>query len=149
MIEFAHGGPVVAVEEGYRDHQISVPQPAVGHDFTYTCPFDCSVRNVMGMLTTSAVAGNRTVILRYTTPQGVIFVNIAMNANQTASNTWNNNWFIGATLLSLGTQELQPLPEMWIPRGTVISSKTQAMDAGDQWAGITIVTRLHHKSVSL
>lgn len=121
---------------------VRVPQPAAGADWSFTIPGGSvmHVRAIRAALVTSAVVANRRPVLTITDGNDTVAeVSVASSftATQTASQSWLIN--VGAQLAGLGGNgNYAPLPDLWLPAGSVVSVVTAGIDAGDQWSAIRL-----------
>jgi len=87
-------------------------------------------------LTTSAAAGNRTILLKWTQAVTGRFVAVATQFNQTPSTTVGYHWFIGALPIvgAFGSIVNAPLPDqLRLIDSDSFSTLTTGLDAADQY----------------
>jgi hypothetical protein len=134
---------------GNRPGQIfisGIGNPAAGVDWTVTIPASVRWRimGIVAVLATSAVAGNRQVILQLT-QAGATACKSAAVPTQIASTVVSYNYGAGITTLltqigtgTLNVQTAIPV-DYWLPAAQTFSVVTQGLLAGDQWSSINFI----------
>lgn len=123
-----------------------VTNPGAGNDFTFTVPGANGCRSrvigVCGLLTTSAVAGNRQTSLLFQSGGSTLY-RVVVGATQAASLAIRYSWGAGGPTQTVvaANNIATGLPVEWLlePNQT-ISSATAGLDAGDAWSQILVTT---------
>jgi hypothetical protein len=124
--------------------QILTPaNPAAGADISITPSASSSfqILTVAAQLATSATVGNRAPSLRFTTPGAGTPAVVAPDGTVTvASSQTTYQWWPGSGYDDTGAgYSTTPIPPgIWLPAGTVISTLTNGIVAGDQWQAIVV-----------
>lgn len=121
---------------------IRVPNPAAGAQWSVTVPGDQAWRvlSVAALLTTSAVAGNRSAALLADDQQSVFMgadSDVAIAANLAVTISWALG-LITSTSIVTGGVASAGLPDLVLPPGYRLRSATTAFDVADQWSSIAI-----------
>lgn len=148
-VEIARGEIVVPVEDGYRDHLVTVPQPPVGTDWSYVLPSHARLMSARCVLTASATVISRTPEITFSMQGAGEYLRLHGDGQSTASSAFLYQWFDVAYSAFSGSAFQSPSPQMWLPKTTTIAMKTSSLQAGDQWSGIVLMMRMHHKPVSV
>jgi len=118
-----------------------VAQPAAGAEWTLTVPDRVTFRilSIRAQLVTDANAANRLVRGLVTSPAGQFVYHTEAGLVQIASLTrqycWSNNPY---DLAALSPFRQLPLPaDLWLRSQFTFTPSTQALQATDQWSGIT------------
>lgn len=116
---------------------IKPPIPNAGAELTFLLPGGSYWRVLSGRVpfATSAVVANR--VVRFQESDGTdVFYRLGVPAPVTATQSIEFNVLPLVTLsttLSLALTGIQPIPDLVLPGGFVISTNTFGMDAGDQY----------------
>lgn len=121
---------------------IRVPNPAAGAQFSVTVPGDQAWRvlSVAALLTTSAVAGNRSCALLADDQQSVYLAadaDVAITANLAVTVSWALG-LITSTSVATGGVASAGLSDLVLPPGHRLRSAVTAFDVADQWSSIAI-----------
>lgn len=128
------------IQQGWKLEVYRPPNPAAGANLAFALP---SVRyasplSVIFTFTTTAVVGNRHVVLTFT-HQEIVVARIPINSLQTATIVTTNSWLHEYTQQGiLGAERLQCLPPYVLEPGTVIGTSIAAIDVGDTITAVTI-----------
>ena len=134
----SHSGQILP---GVR-RTLPVNKPAADTDWKVTVPsgVQWNVRAGTATLVTSATAGSRYAGVTVTV-DGLLTWSITSNAAQAASETYPYSFTASTSsgyYASSAYGSVLPLPDMWLPEGTVIASLTFGLLAGDQWQNIAL-----------
>jgi len=121
-----------------------VPNPGVGLDWAYAVPAQTRwrLRSVQATLTTSIVAGNRLPELAFAIG-GNELLRISASQIQLASLAFITGWMEGERALAIvgQTSRVSSLPRGYLLNaGAQIAVFTVALNVGDQWSDIVIVS---------
>lgn len=125
---------------------IQVPNPAAAADWSYTLTQPTQIESVSALLTTSATVASRNPILQIKTASGLVIADLAIGSTSVgavipASEAYMLTWGQGLAMAGNSTVLIGtgPFPgPMTLPAGTVISTLTNSIQAGDQWSNIAI-----------
>lgn len=112
-----------------------IAQPAVGAIFTFTVPVGKVYRlnSIKFRLTTSAVAGNRNVLLRFYDASSNILYYAYSDVDQAASQGYNYNATLFGSHIAAKNNTVQfSLPLVYLPAGYIFNCQVVNIDAGDQ-----------------
>jgi hypothetical protein len=124
-------------------HQVSISNPAAGHDFSISAPNNTrwKILRVAATLTTSAVAANRQVQFRLITSAGISYAASPI-VSQTASSTARHSAGPGVPLSAGIANAYQlSLPNdcyLTDDTGSALVSSTGNLQGADQWANIFV-----------
>jgi hypothetical protein len=123
---------------------LAVPSPAAGAQWSANpspnAPFQ--LQTLAAKLATDAVVGSRFPAFAFTSG-GVQFSLIQTTFAVPASNA-EFYWLAQGGEnpdISVQPEYCAPLPSIWLPAGTIVSSQSVTFDAGDQWSGIVLTYR--------
>lgn len=121
---------------------VTVPQPAAGADWSVSVPGgrQWRVQSLRALLTTSAAVATRTPRLSYSDGT-TIWWEGGDPAGYAASLVGRLCFIPLGSINNTGGQGVptqDPLPDLWLVPGTVISVTTGGLDVGDQWSGIAL-----------
>ena len=111
--------------------------PATGSNFTWNLSTSREVKLLLvtGLFATDAVVANRGPVLQILDSNNDILAQIGLAAAIAASSNIRFTWGIG---LSPGTNTLNnqvnSLPDLWLPPGCVVKSITAGLDPGDAYS---------------
>jgi hypothetical protein len=123
--------------------QGSVDQPAAGADFSFSPSNGDSFKllTLRAELLIAADGGAEAGVLEFADKSGNAILDVNSTPAGEASATFYFNWAARTTYLTQALEAspfylFQPLPDLWMPEGTTISTITQSLVADDQWTNI-------------
>lgn len=118
--------------------------PAVDTEISLTTDYDYKINLIRIPLVTDSGVANRTVTLTITVDSSIIY-SVPISAVITASTTAEILFGEGLPYTSVGDVRMIPLPHgLKIPRGAVIETVTDLMEAGDDYgAAVLFVDKLN------
>lgn len=124
---------------------IPVPTPAAGSDWSLTVPAGViwQVLSVRAQLVTDAVVATRVPSLDFVTADGTIVVRHPVDSTKVASVSAFFDWMVGYGdhINEGGVVGLSMIADFPLLAGWAVKTTTFAIDAGDQWSGITVAVR--------
>ena len=134
MGRYSGESPYVRVRQA-----IPVAQPAAGADWTLTVPGGhLYVPLALGFtLATSAAVANRLVRLGWGDGVRSTFT-VPYSNVQAASLTWHYSAVPDVNAYGVGTEFLAPLPPVTLPAAWTIGTRSQLLDAADQFSSIFV-----------
>lgn len=144
------GAPEFAV--GWQE-RILVPQPAAGAQWKYTADgrFFERVIAIAFTFATSAVVATRFPLVQLVDNNNVVVTGVTAGNAVVASSIVNPNLWVGAPQLATGASggTFGYMPDILIPPGWSWQSNTFAMDAGDQFSGIVVLTQRYPNDAAM
>lgn len=120
-----------------------VANPAAGAEWSVTVPTGSvwRVRSIYSQLVTSATVANRLTSVVMKDAAGNIFFQSFLTGAQTAGGTWTIVFSVNAPNTTLGSFNNSELfiPDVVLPEGAVVISKSSGLQAGDQYSAISLL----------
>jgi len=120
-----------------------VANPAAGAEWSFTTfnPARTHLLSVRGLLTTSAVAGNRSARIRFSDALGNVIGDFGPARTQAAGRAYTYNGAVnaqGADDTTTAFESYFAIPRLQLGGAYTVGSITAGIDAGDQWSNIRL-----------